>query len=29
MNRKRDKLCVQWKDYNNSFKSWIDKNDGV
>ena len=23
--RKRDKLYVKWKDYNSSFKSWIDK----
>ena len=23
--RKGDKLNVQWKRYNNSFKSWIDK----
>ena len=23
--RKGDKLHVKWKDYNSSFKSWIDK----
>ena len=23
--RKRDKLYVKWKDYDNSFNSWIDK----
>ena len=23
--RKRDKLYVEWKGYNNSFNSWIDK----
>ena len=27
--RKSDKLCVKWKDYNNSFNSWIDKKDIV
>ena len=25
--RKGDKLYVQWKSYNNSFSSWIDKKD--
>ena len=25
--RKGDKLYVKWKDYNNSFNSWIDKKD--
>ena len=24
--RKEDKLHVKWKDYDNSFNSWIDKN---
>ena len=24
-NRKGDKLYVKWKEYNNSFNSWIDK----
>ena len=23
--KKRDKLYVKWKSYNNSFNSWIDK----
>ena len=27
--RKGDKLCVKWKDYDNSFNSWIDKKDIV
>ena len=27
--RKDDKLYVKWKDYNNSFNSWKDKNDIV
>ena len=27
MKRKGNKLCVKWKDYDNSFNSWIDKND--
>ena len=27
--RKGDKLYVTWKGYNNSFNSWIDKNDIV
>ena len=27
--RKGDKLYVKWKDYNNSFNSWIDKKDLV
>ena len=27
--RKRDKLYVKWKDYDNSFNSWIDKKDLV
>ena len=27
--RKSDKLCVKWKDYNNSFNSWINKKDIV
>ena len=25
--RKGDKLYVKWKGHNNSFNSWIDKND--
>ena len=25
--RKGDKLYHKWKDYNNSFNSWIDKKD--
>ena len=25
--RKRNKLYVQWKGYDNSFNSWIDKKD--
>ena len=25
--RKGNKLYVRWKDYNNSFNSWIDKKD--
>ena len=25
--KKRDKLYVKWKGYNNSFNSWIDKKD--
>ena len=29
MKRKGDKLYVNWKGYDNSFKSWIDKNDIV
>ena len=24
---KANKLCVKWKRYDNSFNSWIDKND--
>ena len=27
--RKRDKLYVKWKGYDNSFNSWIDKKDRV
>ena len=27
--RKGDKLCVNWKGYDSSFNSWIDKNDLV
>ena len=27
--RKDDKLYVKWKDYDSSFKSWIDKKDIV
>ena len=27
--RKGDKLYVKWKDYDNSFNSWIDKTDIV
>ena len=27
--RKGDKLYVKWKGHNNSFNSWIDKNDIV
>ena len=29
MKGKGDKLYVKWKGYNNSFNSWIDKNDVV
>ena len=29
MKRKGDKLFVKWKDYDNSFNSWIDKKDLV
>ena len=25
LKRKRDKLYVKWKNYNNSFNSWIDR----
>ena len=25
--KKGNKLCVKWKEYDNSFNSWIDKND--
>ena len=25
--KKGDKLCVKWKEYNNSHNSWIDKKD--
>ena len=27
MKRKENKLYVKWKGYDNSFNSWIDKND--
>ena len=27
--RKRDKLYVEWKGYDNSFNNWIDKKDLV
>ena len=27
LKRKGDKLYVKWKGYNNSFNSWINKND--
>ena len=27
LKRKGDKLYVKWKGYDNSFNSWIDKND--
>ena len=27
LKRKGDKLCVKWKEYSNSFNSWINKND--
>ena len=27
--RKGDKLYIKWKGYDNSFNSWIDKNDIV
>ena len=27
--KKGDKLCVKWKEYNNSLNSWIDKKDIV
>ena len=27
LNRKRDKLYVKWKEYDNSFNSWINKKD--
>ena len=29
LKRKGDKLHVKWKDYDNSFNSWIDKKDLV
>ena len=29
LKRKSDKLYVKWKDYGNSFNSWIDKKDVV
>ena len=29
INRKSDKLYVNWKGYNNSFNSWVDKKDIV
>ena len=29
LKKKDDKLYVKWKDYDNSFNSWIDKNDFV
>ena len=29
MKRKGNKLYVKWKGYDNSFNSWIDKNDLV
>ena len=29
MKKKGDKLQVKWKGYDNSFNSWIDKNDLV
>ena len=25
--KKGDKLCIKWKEYDNSFNSWIDKKD--
>ena len=25
--KKVDKMCVKWKGYNNSFKSWIGQSD--
>ena len=25
INRKGNELCVEWKGYNNSFNSWIDR----
>ena len=27
--RKGDKLCVKWKEHDNSFNSWVDKKDLV
>ena len=27
--RKGDKLCVEWRGYDNSFNNWIDKKDIV
>ena len=27
INRKGDKLFMKWKGYDNSFNSWIDRND--
>ena len=27
INRKGDKLYVNWKEYNNSFNNWVDKKD--
>ena len=29
INRKGDKLYVEWKDYNSSFNSWIENEDIV
>ena len=29
LKRKGNKLCLKWKDYDNSFNSWIDKKDMV
>ena len=29
LKRKGDKLYVKWKGYNNSFNSWINKNDVI
>ena len=29
LKRKGDKLCAKWKEYNNSFNSWINKKDIV
>ena len=29
LEKKRDKLCVKWKGYDNSFNSWINKKDLV
>ena len=27
--KKDDKICVKWKEYNDSFNSWIDKKDSI
>ena len=27
LTRKGDKLCIEWKGYDNRFNSWIDKKD--
>ena len=27
--KKDDEICVKWKEYNDSFNSWIDKKDSI